>query len=123
MSVRQIFLLIAAVGLVPIALSYGVMPQVSLQYLFGLSVSETNAIHIFRAIMGLYLALSTFWILGAYKAHLRDAALYSLIVFMFGLAFGRILSIVIEGVPHWLLLVYLFLELGFGAVGVLLARR
>jgi hypothetical protein len=123
MSVRQIFLLIAAVGLVPIALSYGVMPQVSLQYLFGLSVSETNVIHIFRAIMGLYLALSTFWILGAYKAHLRDAALYSLIVFMFGLAFGRILSIVIEGVPHWLLLVYLFLELGFGAVGVLLARR
>lgn len=123
MNVRQMFLLIAAVGLVPIALSYGLVPQISLKYVLGISVSETNAIHIYRAIMGLYLALSIFWMIGFYKTHLRDAALYSLIVFMFGLAAGRILSLIIEGIPHWLLVVFLFLELGFGAIGMLLVRR
>ena len=123
MNIRQIFLLITAVGLIPIALSYGLMPQKSLNYLFNLSVSETNIIHIFRAIMGLYLALSLFWIIGTFKIHLRQAALYSLIVFMFGLAVGRILSVIIDGIPHWLLFIYLLLELGFGTIGLLLIKR
>jgi hypothetical protein len=73
--------------------------------------------------MGLYLALSLFWVLGAFKVHLRQAALYSLIVFMLGLAAGRILSLLVDGMPYWLLLVYLLLELGFGALGILLAKK
>jgi hypothetical protein len=123
MNIRQIFLLIAAVGLVPIAFSYGLMPQKSLNYLYDFSVSNTNSIHIFRAIMGLYLALSLFWIIGVYKVQLRNAALYSLIVFMLGLAAGRILSLIIDGIPHWLLIVYLVLELGFGAIGILMVEK
>ena len=70
MNIRQIFLLIAAVGLVPIAFSYGLMPQTSFNYLFDFSVSDTNMIHIFRAIMGLYVALSIFWIIGVKKVQL-----------------------------------------------------
>jgi len=123
MNIRQIFLLIAAVGLVPIALWYGLMPQKSLSYFFDFSVSDTNMIHIFRAIMGLYLALSTFWIIGVYKVHLRQAALYSLIIFMIGLAAGRILSIIIDGIPHWILIVYLILEIIFGTLGILLLKK
>lgn len=123
MNIRQIFLLIVAVGLLPITISYGLMPQKSMNYLFNLTVSDPNLIHIFRAIMGLYLALSIFWIIGVYKIQLRNAALYSLIVFMFGLAAGRILSLIIEGIPHWLLIVYLFLELSFGTIGVLMVKK
>ncbi|MGB2959302.1 MAG: DUF4345 domain-containing protein [Bacteroidota bacterium] len=123
MNARQVFLLIAGIGLVPIALAYGVVPQKSLGYCLDISLSNTNSIHIFRAAMGLYLALSLFWILAAFKVHLRQAALYSLIVFMLGLAAGRILSLLIDGIPHWLLLVYLVLELGFGAVGLVLANK
>jgi hypothetical protein len=123
MNIRQIFLLIAAVGLVPIAISYGLMPQKSLNFLFDFSVSDTNSIHIFRAIMGLYLAQSLFWIIGVFKAQLRQAALYSLIVFMLGLAVGRILSIIIDGIPHWLLIVYLLLELSFGVTGLFLVNK
>jgi hypothetical protein len=123
MNIRQGFLVLAAVGLTPIALGYGLVPSKSLEYLFGVSVQNVNGAHIFRAVMGLYLALALFWIMGAYKAHLRQAALYSLVVFMLGLAAGRLLSLAADGAPHWLLLVYLALEIGFGVVGMQLLKR
>jgi len=122
MNIRQMFLLVVAIGLLPIALSYGLIPQKSLSYLFDISVSDPNSIHIFRAVMGLYLALIIFWLIGAFRVQVRQAALYSLIVFMFGLAAGRILSLIIDGMPHWLLAVYLVLELIFGVLGVLLIK-
>jgi len=123
MNICQMFLLIAAIGLLPIALSYGLIPQKSLSYLFGISVSDPNSTHIFRAVMGLYLALIIFWLIGTFKVQVRQAALYSLIVFMFGLAAGRILSLIIDGMPHWLLFVYLVLELVFGVLGMLLIKK
>ena len=123
MDSRQLFLIAAAIGLIPIALSYGLMPERSLDYLFQIQVSDTNTKHIFRAIMGLYLAFAVFWISGAIKADIRQAALYSLVVFMLGLAFGRSLSIIVDGLPNNILLAYLFLELGLGAVGIMLLRR
>lgn len=123
MNLRQGFLILTAIGLVPIALGYGVAPQQSLESQFAVSVQNVNGAHIFRAIMGLYLALATFWVVGAVKPHLRQAALYSLVVFMLGLAAGRLLSLVVDGVPNWLLLTYLALELFIGVVGMLLLRR
>jgi hypothetical protein len=123
MNLRQGFLVLTAIGLVPIALGYGLFPRQSLDYLFAVPVQTVNGAHIFRAVMGLYLALAAFWIIGAYKAHLRQAALLSLIVFMLGLAAGRLLSLVVDGTPHWLLLAYLVLELGMGVVGLQLLKR
>jgi hypothetical protein len=120
MNARQKFLLIAAAGLIPIALSYGVVPQATLKFLFDISIDGTNGIHIFRAIMGLYFALIIFWILGARSAKLTRPALFSLTVFMLGLAGGRTLSFLIDGMPHWLLFVYLILEILFGVVGLLM---
>ena len=123
MNLRQGFLVLSAIGLVPVALGYGVAPQLSLEYLFAVSVPNVNGTHMFRAIMGLYLALAAFWVVGAYRADLRQAALYSLVVFMLGLAAGRLLSVVVDGVPHRLLLASLAVELGLGLVGLLLSRR
>jgi len=123
MNIRKVFLLITAIGLFPIALSYGLVPQKSLKYLYDISISDTNTVHIFRAIMCLYFALMSFWILGAFKDQFRQAALYSLIVFMLGLAAGRILSIIIDGMPHWILMAYLILELSFGTIGILLVKK
>jgi hypothetical protein len=54
---RQMFLLAAAIGLIPVALSYGLQPATSLEFLFGVSVPDVNGTHLFRAIMGLYLAM------------------------------------------------------------------
>jgi hypothetical protein len=123
MKAQSVFLLTAAVGLTPIALSYGLMPAISLPFLFGIDAEAVNVIHIFRAIMGLYLALVLFWVSGAFREKHQLPALYSLTVFMFGLAFGRFLSLVLDGSPHWLLVIYLGLEFGFGAIGLILIRK
>jgi hypothetical protein len=111
------FLLFAAVGLAPIALSYGLMPAVSLPWLFDIDASSINSRHVFRAVMGLYLALCAFWVAAAMKPHLRIPALWSLTVFMFGLALGRVLSIIVDGIPHPLLLAYMAAEFGLGFAG------
>jgi hypothetical protein len=123
MNARQMFLLVTAIGLIPIALTYGLAPNRSLGYLFDVSVPSVNGTHIFRAVMGLYLALVVFWIIGAYRAEVRQAALYSLVVFMLGLAAGRTLSLVVDGMPSWLLVVYLVLELILGILGLQLLKR
>lgn len=123
MNPRQLFLLVSAAGLTPIALSYGLVPQSSLKFLFGISLDGTNGVHIFRAVMGLYLALILFWLLGARNERYTVPALYSLVVFMFGLAGGRMLSLFLDGMPHWLLFLYLVLEIIFGAVGLWMLKK
>ncbi|MDN3699890.1 DUF4345 domain-containing protein [Vibrio artabrorum] len=123
MKPQSIFLFVAVLGLTPIALSYGYAPVVSLDYLLGIDASPINVTHIFRAVMGLYLALALFWIAGALLKKYRLPALYSLVVFMLGLAAGRVISLLIDGMPHWLLVVYLLLELGFGLVGIKMVHK
>ena len=123
MNITKAFLLFAAIGLTPIALGYGAMPGTSLQWLFGIDASSVNSSHIFRAVMGLYLALVLFWVAGAFNQRLQFAALWSLVVFMLGLAAGRILSIVLDGFPHPLLFIYLVLEVIMGIIGLALIRK
>lgn len=122
MDYRKLFLFIAAIGLTPIALSYGVIPSASLPYLFGFDASNINLVHIFRAIMGFYLALVGFWIAGALVSSLTVPALWSLVIFMCGLAGGRLISLLLDGLPHWLLVIYLILELVFGLAGLKLLK-
>ena len=122
MDKQSWFLVIAAAGLTPIALAYGAMPSASVPALYGVAVDNVSAAHIFRAVMGLYLAMAVFWLVGARRETLRLPALYSVIVFMLGLAAGRAFSLVVDGMPSPLLFVYLLLEIGFGVVGIVLAK-
>lgn len=116
-------LLLAALGLMPIALSYGLVPSVTVTYLLGFPVEGTNQTHVFRAIMGLYLANAAFWLLAVGKPELRVPALWVLFLFMLGLAAGRVLSIVIDGMPGIVLLLYLAAEVVFGVLAFILLRR
>ena len=120
---QKLLLIIAAVGLIPIALGYGFMPEKTLTPLYGFSVDSVNLKHIMRAIMGLYFAQVIIWFLGFSSAKLRMPALYCLVVFMLGLAGGRILSLIVDGVSHWLLIVYLVLELTLGLIGIRLIQK
>ena len=49
-------------------------------------------------------------------------ALAACAVFMLGLAAGRILSFILDGLPHWLLVVYAVLEIVLGLVALTLYR-
>ncbi len=58
-----------------------VMPLLSPSIIFSeLMQSPINVTHIFRAVMGLYLALALFWIAGALLKKYQSPALYSLVV-------------------------------------------
>jgi len=120
---NRAFLIFCAVGLVPIALGYGAMPSVTLDALFGITVDTTNLTHIMRAVMGLYLGMVVFWLGGAFKPSMTGPALAGCAVFMLGLAAGRILSFIIDGMPHWLLVVYAILEIVLGLIAVMLYRE
>ena len=116
------FLIFCAVGLVPIALGYGAKPSLSMDLLFGINVDTTNLTHIMRAVMGLYLGMVVLWLWGAFRKSMEVPALVACAVFMLGLAAGRILSFVIDGMPHWLLIVYALLEIVLGLIAVVLYK-
>ena len=116
------FLIFCSVGLVPIALGYGAAPSVTLDALFGITVDTTNLTHIMRAVMGLYFGMVAFWVVGAFKRSMAGPALATCAVFMLGLAAGRILSLIVDGWPHWLLVVYAVLEIVLGLIAVALFR-
>ena len=119
---NRAFLIFCAVGLVPIALGYGANPSVSLDALFSISVDTTNLTHIMRAVMGLYFGMVVFWLWGAFSRPMVGPALAGCAVFMLGLAAGRILSFILDGLPHWLLIVYAGLEIVLGLIAITLYR-
>lgn len=116
-------MLVSAAGLIPIALFYGLVPEKTLTPLLGVSTENVNLVHIMRAVMGLYLGQIVFWFLGAFNSNIKLPAIYGLAVFMLGLAFGRIISIIIDGIPHWVLLLYLFLEITIGVLALTLISK
>jgi hypothetical protein len=120
---QNILLIVSGIGLIPIALSYGIVPDHTLTPLFGFSVTNISLTHILRAVMGLYLGQIAIWFLGAFNPNLRRPAMYCLIVFMLGLAAGRLFSFIIDGISHWLLIVYFLLEVLFGFTGIVLLKK
>ncbi len=60
-TLMRAYLLVVAAALVPIALSYGIAPATVLPKLLDISVQGADQTQIFRALMCLYLAASTFW--------------------------------------------------------------
>ena len=112
------FLIFCSIGLVPIALGYGAKPPTSLDALFGITVDTINLTHIMRAVMGLYFGMVVIWVWGAFRKQMTAPALASCAVFMLGLAAGRVLSFILDGMPHWLLIVYAVLEIVLGLVAI-----
>jgi hypothetical protein len=119
----RFYLLFSAAGLCVIALSYGVAPVEILPKLLNITVNGTDLTHIFRAIMGLYMGMIVLWVLGSFQANLTRAAVIAEIVFMIGLFLGRVLSIIVDGVPSILLVLYAILEITMGLWGVLVLKK
>lgn len=118
MEFENYFLIICSIGLIPIALSYGLVPNKTLPLLK--VQTNTNVNHIFRAVMFLYFATLGLWLAGAFIPSLTLTALICLSIFMLGLASGRVVSIIVDGKPSLILLIYLVLEVVFGLMGLYL---
>jgi hypothetical protein len=96
------------------ALIYGIKPEMSMPYFFDFEVQTTDLKSVFRAVMGLYVLFSMFWILGIVKFKFWEAATLSNGLFMCGLAFGRLISMMIDGKPSTLFVFGLFGEVILG---------
>jgi len=104
-------------------MGYGAIPSVSLDALFGIPVDSVNLTHIMRAVMGLYFGMVVLWLWGAFSQSMTSPALVGCAVFMLGLAAGRLLSLLLDGMPHWLLMIYAVLEIILGVVAIALYRE
>lgn len=107
---RNSHLTVSTVVIIPVALAYGLYPQMILPLLFDFKVEAINLANVFRGMMGLYLGMSVIWIMGIIKSRLWFTATITNIAFMGGLAVGRLVSLAVDGVPNIYFLVGLVLE-------------
>lgn len=111
MQIKKYFLIFAFCSVATIAILYGVSPKWFAATFMDDPALNPNFAHILRAIMGLYLALGSFWFYSAFSSRYRDTAVLTTALFAGGLAGGRLLSLIVEGQPAPLLLFYLAIEL------------
>jgi hypothetical protein len=61
--------------------------------------------------MCLYLGLGLFWLYAAFSDKHRNTAVLTTIIFAGGLVIGRIVSVIADGQPSPILMIYLVLEI------------
>ncbi len=113
---------LSACAVIAVGLVYGLYPAKIIPVVLGFEVEALELKNIFRAMMGLYMAVGVYWIIGiVHTDHWRSATL-SNVIFMGGLAFGRLVSTIFDGVslPYT---VGLLLELIFMAWGIYNLKR
>lgn len=114
LKLKNLHLLISVLVVIPIAFTYGLFPSEMLPKLFDFEVQTIDLKNVFRAIMGLYLAFVSFWILGILNQKFWTAATIANMLFMLGLGFGRVISLVFDGLPSLTFFIGLFGELVLG---------
>ncbi len=104
---KKLHLLISTAIVISAAFVYGFNPNLVLN----VNTNTIDEANILKAIMGLYLAFASLWILGIINQNHWKTATISNMLFMLGLGFGRIISIFIDGIPS--------IIFGFGTFGEL----
>jgi hypothetical protein len=107
----HLHLFMAVLVIIPVALLYGLHPESFWKTILGIDLSAIDLQNIFKAIMGLYLAFAVVWMMGMVQKSWWFAASISLAFFMGGLATGRGISMLTDGVPSNFYLIGFFLEL------------
>ena len=112
----------SAIIVLCVAFMYGLNPSKILPFVFDFKVESLELKNVFRAIMGLYLGFVAYWTIGILKPHHWRNATITNIIFMGGLAFGRIVCTVFDGISSQYM-AGLILELIFMFWGVLNLKK
>ncbi|NME71656.1 DUF4345 domain-containing protein [Flammeovirga aprica] len=123
MNLKKIYLTFFSVTLSIIALMYGIQPQWFASMFLENSSITTDASHVLRAVSGLYLSLILFFVYGIFNSKYTDTAIIVTAIFCLGLALGRTFSIVLDGVPSPILVVYVLMEYAILPVAYLLLKK
>ena len=116
---KNLHLTISAIIITVVSLTYGLFPNNILPKFFDFNVESVDLKHVFRATMGLYLAMVILWVTGIFKpVHWRTATITN-VFFMVGLSTGRIISLIIDGIPSISFSIGLALELALAIWGII----
>jgi hypothetical protein len=112
--ITKIHLVISVCIVIPVAFVYGFQPDSK----FDIHLNTIDEHNFFKAIMGLYLGFSVLWILGILKNNYLKTAVLTNIIFMLGLGFGRLLSLLIDGIPTFGYIFGTFAEIFLAIYGI-----
>ena len=95
---KNLNLLLSGIVVIIAGCVYGGHPSYLMPLILDYEVEALELKNMLRAVMGIYMGIGIFWLLGAYKAKLWYAATLSNVLFMGGISIGRIISTVFDGV-------------------------
>lgn len=121
-AMRKVVLVVAIVVLTPIGLSYALAPAHVLPELMEIGVDTVDAANTMRSVGGIIFAGVVLFGCGLARASMRLPALYALLACTSGLSCGRIVSILVDGLPTVVPMVYLALEFSTALTVVALLR-
>jgi len=120
---KNLHLILSILIIFPVGLVYGLNPNNILTNTLNFKIDEINQANIFKALMGLYISVSVFWFIGIIKPSLWATATLINILFMGGLFFGRLTSLIIDGIPSTIFLTGLCLEALLAIWGIINLKR
>lgn len=123
MHIKQVYLIFAFIVVSVIALLYGLSPTWFARSFLDVNELSDSIAHILRAMMGLYIALGLFWLCASFHQNYRDVAILTTVIFCAGLVAGRLVSLLADGRPANLLLLYVAMEFALAPVGLWVLRR
>jgi len=95
---KNLNLLLSGIVVIIAGCVYGGHPSYLMPLILDYEVEALELKNMLRAVMGIYMGIGIFWLLGAYKAKLWYAATLSNVLFMGGISIGRIISTLFDGV-------------------------
>jgi hypothetical protein len=95
---KNLHLFLSGIIVIIAGVVYGGYPTYLMPLILDFQVDALELKNMLRAIMGIYMGIGMFWLMGAYNAKLWYAATLSNVLFMGGISFGRIVSTIFDGV-------------------------
>lgn len=94
---KNLQLILSGVIVIIAGCVYGGHPSYVMPLIFDFEVNALDLKNILRAVMGIYIGIGIFWLIGALKPAYWKGATLSNVLFMGGISFGRILSTLFDG--------------------------
>ena len=115
----KVHLVISIIVVVPTAFIYAFFSD----WFLSLVPSTVDEYSFYKGICGLYLGFAIVWIIGLFNKSQFKVALVSNMIFMLGLGLGRLVSIIMDGIPSNAYLFGFFGELVLGIYGFYVLQR
>ncbi len=116
---KNLHLIISVFVVVPVALVYGFSPNL----LFNIHPNTIDEHNVLKAVMGIYLAFASLWILGIFNTNYWRIATISNAIFMLGLASGRLISLFFDGIPSVIFCLGTLGEIILGIYAVIILQK